>query len=512
MRGVHRLLGILILFCLVSIPAYADEGERHRPHHNTPDCATVEQAAHGKHHHDRHHADKTCKDKKTVELTVILEGSGSGQVSSDPAGIDCPTDCSEAYKKNTQIVLSAQPDTGSVFSGWGGDCSGTGDCSIKLKADTNVSANFTNIEPPPFSLVMPYVNEADMSEINDYFNAQYDTLPWGRIHDGLDIDPNDNLRPYQAACSGQVRKVYVFDNQVTLIIDCNETYSLDYNFETQAPNTGQTQLANILVSEGQQVAQGDVIGYLYSAENPDKAHVHFTLFQNAVPICPAPYFTQAAHDSILNLLAVVHTDGVMCRSGNVFPPPLATPYVAEADMAEISAGYSSNSLSPWGYPNDGLTIVPQADLKPMQAACSGTIDALTLQQDGITGNWQVEVAVVCDDYVDDPDAGGYFIPLTTHYDFQTMSTDPTVGQAQLSNIMVPLGQHVNQGDTIGYLKAVNPNANVLFELLQFGQSAFQVLGVTGMPLCPQAHFSPSAQDSVLNLLHVAWPGAQMCYQ
>jgi len=513
MCSVNRVLCVFFLFFVVSIPASADAAVLHQQIHDTPNCAASHQAAVGKNRNDNLHARKACKDKKAFKLTVTLEGAGSGRVSSDPVGIYCQTDCSADYAKNTRLELSAQPYTGSVFTGWSGDCSGTVPCSIKLKADTTVSANFMRIEPPPLSLVTPYVNESEMREINDYFNAHYDSLPWGRIHDGLDIDPNGNLRPYQSACSGRIRKIYVFDNQVTLIIDCDATYSVDYNFETQAPSTGQIQLAHILVTEGQLVAQGEVLGYLYSAENPDRAHVHFTLYENAVPICPAPFFTQAARDSILNLVTVVHQDVVMCRSGNVMPPPQVTPYFNEADMARITAGYSSAfSLSPWGYPHDGLDIYPQGDLKPFQAACSGKIDALEIQQIGINGNWQVEVAVVCDEYVVDPDIGGYFIPLTNKYYFRTMSSDPAIGQAQLDNIMFALGQTVTQGNIIGYLKAANPDAHLHFELQQFGKSEFQVFGVTGIPLCPQAQFSLSARNSVLNLLQIAWPGAEMCYQ
>ena len=154
-------------------------------------------------------------------------------------------------------------------------------------------------------LVTPYVNETDMREVNDFFNAQYSEAPWGRIHDGLDIDPDGNLKSFQAACAGRVKKLYKFDDQVMLLIDCDSTYTIGYNFEAQAPNTGQAQHDNILVAEGQLVAQGEVIGHLYSAENPEDAHVHFTLYKNAVPICPAPHFTKTAHDSILNVIAVV---------------------------------------------------------------------------------------------------------------------------------------------------------------------------------------------------------------
>ena len=513
MGSINRALRLFILFYVVAITAPSAGAGLHRPADNAPDCAASHEAAAGTSPHGTLHAGKACKDKKAYALTVTLEGAGSGRVSSAPAGIFCQTDCGETFAKNTQITLSAQPYTGSAFTGWSGDCSGAGPCSIKLKADTAVVANFARVEPPPLTLVTPYVNESDMREINDFFNAQHSDGQWGRIHDGLDIDPNGNLRPFQSACAGRVRKIYVFDNQVTLIIDCDATYSLDYNFETQAANTGQIQLSHILVSEGQLVAQGEVIGHLYSAQNPDDAHVHFTLYENAVPICPAPFFTQPAHASVLNLVAVAHQDVVMCGSGNVAPPPLVTPYSFESDMASITAGYSSPySVSPWAHPHSGLDIYPQGDLKPLRAACSGKIDALELRQDGVSGNWQVEVAVACDDYVADPDLGGYFIPLTSKYYFQTMSADPAVGQTQFNNIVVTLGQAVAQGEVIGFLMAANQDAHLHFELLQFGQSKFHVFGVTGIPLCPQAHFSLPARNSVMNLLHAAWPGSELCYQ
>ena len=368
-------------------------------------------------------------------------------------------------------------------------------------------------DPAAFNLVTPYVNEPDMREINDFFNAQYSEAPWGRIHDGLDIDPEGNLKPFQAACAGRVKKLYTFDDQVMLLIDCDSTYTVSYNFETQTPGTGQAQYDNILVTEGQLVAQGEVIGHLYSAENPEDAHVHFTLYKNAVPICPAPHFTQAAHDSILNLIAVAHQEAIMCMSSNVTPPPLITPYFNEAEMAKITAGFSSRySLSPWNYANDGIDIYPQGDLTRFQSACSGVVDAVLLQQAITDNTWQVEVAIACNEYVFDPDAGGYFIPLTTKHVFKTMSINPQAGQIQLYNISVSPGNSINQGDTIGYLKVANDSSHLHFGLWQFGQTKFHVFGVSGIPLCPEAQFTPQAKASILNLLHVTWPNAGMCYQ
>ena len=447
-------------------------------------------------------------------LSITLEGTGSGRVNSVPAGIYCESDCTEEYASNTAVELSAQPYTGSVFMGWsGGGCSGTDTCNLTMTNDTTVTANFVLTEPAALSLVTPYAIESDMREINDFFNAQYRDEPWGRIHDGLDVDPDGNLKAYQSACAGRVKKIYTFDDQVMVMIDCDSTYTIGYNFESQAPNTGQIQYNNIMVVEGQLVAQGEIIGYLYSAENPARAHVHFTLYKNAIPICPEPYFTQAAHDSIMNLIAVVHEEDIMCNSDNVMPPMFVAPYSSEADMAKITAGFSSQfSLSPWEYVNDRIDIYPQDDLAGVQSACSGMVDAVQLQQISTDDTWQVEVSIACDEYVVDPDDGGYFIPLTTKYAFNTMSTNPQDGQNQMANISVTLGDTVTQGDTIGFLKMFNDSSHLHYGLWQFGQTIYQGFGVSGIPICPEAQFTAQAKDSILNLLHVTWPIAQLCYQ
>jgi Divergent InlB B-repeat domain len=59
----------------------------------------------------------------TLGITSGLssEGSGSGTVTSTPAGINCGSDCSEAYSSGTVISLTATPAAGSIFAGWGGD-------------------------------------------------------------------------------------------------------------------------------------------------------------------------------------------------------------------------------------------------------------------------------------------------------------------------------------------------------------------------------------------------------
>lgn len=58
-------------------------------------------------------------------------------------GIDCGIDCSESYSAGTLVTLTPQAQAGYVFSGWSGDCSGTGACQLTMSGDRFVSANFT---------------------------------------------------------------------------------------------------------------------------------------------------------------------------------------------------------------------------------------------------------------------------------------------------------------------------------------------------------------------------------
>jgi hypothetical protein len=76
------------------------------------------------------------------QLTVSLEGSGTGRVSSNPPGIsDCGTDCDEAYPANWGITLTAHNGTG-VFAGWRGCTIVKDDCYVLMNENKNVVASF----------------------------------------------------------------------------------------------------------------------------------------------------------------------------------------------------------------------------------------------------------------------------------------------------------------------------------------------------------------------------------
>ena len=84
----------------------------------------------------------------TAQLTVNKAGSGTGTVTSAPAGINCGVTCSANYAGGTVVTLTAASAVGSTFAGWsGGGCTGTGTCNVSLNANTAVTATFNTVPP-----------------------------------------------------------------------------------------------------------------------------------------------------------------------------------------------------------------------------------------------------------------------------------------------------------------------------------------------------------------------------
>jgi hypothetical protein len=126
-----------------------------------------------------------------------------------------------------------------------------------------------------FTMITPYVSSSDIRSIWLFNNDS---------HRGIDFQPSGNLIPFRAVSSGVIESIELMQLestsnwQVEVEIKYNSTYSAFYAFEPMTADQadGEIQLTNILFSVGQDVSQGDIIGYLYSAG--EGAHVHFGLF------------------------------------------------------------------------------------------------------------------------------------------------------------------------------------------------------------------------------------------
>lgn len=76
-------------------------------------------------------------------LTVVRTGSGSGTVTSLPAGISCGSQCSSPFDHGTSVLLMAAPASGSSFKQWSGACGGTETiATVTMDADRTCNAEF----------------------------------------------------------------------------------------------------------------------------------------------------------------------------------------------------------------------------------------------------------------------------------------------------------------------------------------------------------------------------------
>jgi hypothetical protein len=76
-------------------------------------------------------------------LTVSKSGTGSGPVTSSPAGITCGSSCAANFAPGTSVTLTAAPNSGSVFTGWSGACTGTATtCTVSMTQARSVTASY----------------------------------------------------------------------------------------------------------------------------------------------------------------------------------------------------------------------------------------------------------------------------------------------------------------------------------------------------------------------------------
>ncbi len=100
------------------------------------------------------------------EFPLAVSVSGSGRVSSAPAGISCPPTCSASFETDSQVTLTATPTPGWTFAGWSGACSGTGACAMQMANPRTVTATFA----PPDTAYALVVSSSGGTVVSDIEN------------------------------------------------------------------------------------------------------------------------------------------------------------------------------------------------------------------------------------------------------------------------------------------------------------------------------------------------------
>src|SRR2546425_1516899 len=94
----------------------------------------------------------------SFQASVVRAGTGSGTVTSMPAGINCGTFCAASYVSGTAVTLTATPDVNSTVGTWSGCDIVTGSqCTVTVTSARTVTAAFQaqTATPPSVSMSSP---------------------------------------------------------------------------------------------------------------------------------------------------------------------------------------------------------------------------------------------------------------------------------------------------------------------------------------------------------------------
>ena len=93
---------------------------------------------------------------------LTVSKTGSGTITSIPAGIDCGSTCTYNFAYSTTVTLTATPALGYSFANWSGACTGNGTCTVTMDAVKSVTANFVIT---PYTLAVSKIGAGTVTSV-----------------------------------------------------------------------------------------------------------------------------------------------------------------------------------------------------------------------------------------------------------------------------------------------------------------------------------------------------------
>ncbi|RII25982.1 MAG: hypothetical protein CXR30_17620 [Geobacter sp.] len=150
----------------------------------------------------------------TAPLSVDINGTGTGSVTTTPVGLACNASCSLDFPLGTPVTLHPSASQYSSFTGWnGGGCSGLDDCVLTLTANTLVSATFT----------FNAANSVKIDGVTGYYptlQGAYDVAPDGAVMKLWATDYSESLncaRPITVTLQGGYDENYTTQSGMTVL-------------------------------------------------------------------------------------------------------------------------------------------------------------------------------------------------------------------------------------------------------------------------------------------------------
>jgi hypothetical protein len=169
-------------------------------------------------------------DYRTLAVTKI----GNGRVTSSTMGIDCGPYCQDTFVKGLPVTLIPTPDSGYAFIGWGGDCSGTGTCTVTMDTARAVTANFdintpSSGAPGEDVIVNPIEPETSTTPVEIIFDSV--TAPGSTYLDVTETipDPPSGFQLGETPTYYEITTTATYSGPIEVCIDYTDISYLDEN-------------------------------------------------------------------------------------------------------------------------------------------------------------------------------------------------------------------------------------------------------------------------------------------
>ncbi|MGD9009454.1 MAG: fibronectin type III domain-containing protein [Desulfobacteraceae bacterium] len=216
-----------------------------------------------------------CEETETKNLSVTVSGSGS--VSSDPAGIECGQDCQHDFSSGTQVTLTAAPEDGYELESWGGACSGSeSTCRLELSEDLSVTATFaqSSLDTKRLSVTVSGSGSvsSDPAGIACGQDCQHDFSSGTQVT--LTAAPEDGyeLESWGGACSG---------SETTCDLELSEDLSVAATFVQSGSDT---QAPSVPTGLNASTVTGTAITLTWSASTDNVATTGYRIFRDGTEL------------------------------------------------------------------------------------------------------------------------------------------------------------------------------------------------------------------------------------
>ena len=163
---------------------------------------------------------------------LMVTKAGNGTVTSSPAGINCGLDCNEAFPDGTAVTLTPTPAAGNVFSGWSGDCTGSGACTVTVNTLKSVTATFTTVPVGLLSIAKIGTGTGTVTRAGGAINCGATCIeslaPGSAVTLSANPAPGSTFAGWSGgACSGS--------GTCAFTINANTTVNAQFNLNTGGP-------------------------------------------------------------------------------------------------------------------------------------------------------------------------------------------------------------------------------------------------------------------------------------